>query len=578
MWTQLLEKVRENVQLESVYRLDLEGKVHDPARGFIEMPLDAQVGQGEDVQVIGRTLLVPIRDEQKQIQEIARVVLVLMTPTKDPGGWRMFLGAKRPWTVQMAQYVIRGNLGPADAFNNGTGLFVPGQVYRYGPGFEGAMIGHVWAPENKTLGVFAHAADRPTLMKHRRNLERLAPAYRDLLHIALYDDPRSAHRAHYVSHDFYGMTGRKIDVQLPPVGGITAVFPKGFPEELIPKDFPLRLTKKDATDSKKLEPWLEQLAALRIDPRWAKHDMDEWVDALVAPSWKEDLARDSAAVLFEQVEALENERLKNIKKMQHAMTLVDELRTHGAARAEELVRVREQMAVAQSAERELRARNKAQENELKQLRALDAAQLMAQRDEAQEQLREVKAQLAQNRDALLVLREHVSQDGLRLDELMPDTWPQVYQLALIFQRVEVPDWAVQPAYGVLDRGQEAASWLRRTWLTLLKLEEYARVKAAGARGASYVNFWAFVKDFGSEYVTEKHVTLSESATVQADPVMRRSRTFDTPSGPQFFEAHVDIGSGKPPAPRLHFWDDTDGPSGKVFVGYVGPHLKNKSTN
>jgi hypothetical protein len=29
---------------------------------------------------------------------------------------------------------------------------------------------------------------------------------------------------------------------------------------------------------------------------------------------------------------------------------------------------------------------------------------------------------------------------------------------------------------------------------------------------------------------------------------------------------------------MHFYDDTDGPTGKVHVGWLGPHLDSKSKN
>jgi hypothetical protein len=42
--------------------------------------------------------------------------------------------------------------------------------------------------------------------------------------------------------------------------------------------------------------------------------------------------------------------------------------------------------------------------------------------------------------------------------------------------------------------------------------------------------------------------------------------------------HIRIGSGRPPAPRLYFFDDTAGHSGQVYVGYIGRHLPNLQTN
>jgi hypothetical protein len=44
----------------------------------------------------------------------------------------------------------------------------------------------------------------------------------------------------------------------------------------------------------------------------------------------------------------------------------------------------------------------------------------------------------------------------------------------------------------------------------------------------------------------------------------------------FMQAHLRIGGGNTVAPRLHFYDD--GPNtGLVYIGYLGPHLRNTLT-
>lgn len=44
------------------------------------------------------------------------------------------------------------------------------------------------------------------------------------------------------------------------------------------------------------------------------------------------------------------------------------------------------------------------------------------------------------------------------------------------------------------------------------------------------------------------------------------------------ESHVKIDSAGATSPRVHFFDDTAGETGKVVVGYVGRHLRNTKTN
>ena len=61
--------------------------------------------------------------------------------------------------------------------------------------------------------------------------------------------------------------------------------------------------------------------------------------------------------------------------------------------------------------------------------------------------------------------------------------------------------------------------------------------------------------------------------------MAKLRRFRVPSaisatGSAMMWAHVKIGNSGQTAPRLHYFDDTSGPTGAVIVGYIGPHLRN----
>ncbi|MFI5901579.1 hypothetical protein [Streptomyces cyaneofuscatus] len=43
------------------------------------------------------------------------------------------------------------------------------------------------------------------------------------------------------------------------------------------------------------------------------------------------------------------------------------------------------------------------------------------------------------------------------------------------------------------------------------------------------------------------------------------------------QAHLKIDRGNTVAPRLHFYEDGTR-SGKVYIGYLGPHLRNTLTS
>ena len=80
--------------------------------------------------------------------------------------------------------------------------------------------------------------------------------------------------------------------------------------------------------------------------------------------------------------------------------------------------------------------------------------------------------------------------------------------------------------------------------------------------------------------------MHESETVLNDPQLRAKRNFRVsldvdPSGKAEMLAHLKIAEGGGPlAPRIYFLDDAGGKTGKIHVGFIGPHdrVPNASTN
>ena len=80
--------------------------------------------------------------------------------------------------------------------------------------------------------------------------------------------------------------------------------------------------------------------------------------------------------------------------------------------------------------------------------------------------------------------------------------------------------------------------------------------------------------------------MSEGETVQNSDRLRRTRIFKIDpavhdSGEILMLAHLKISEGGGNlAPRVYFHDDTNGATGMVHVGLIGPHslVPNKSTN
>ena len=88
--------------------------------------------------------------------------------------------------------------------------------------------------------------------------------------------------------------------------------------------------------------------------------------------------------------------------------------------------------------------------------------------------------------------------------------------------------------------------------------------------------------FGIDFVP------TEGSQTKKDKKLERVRTFDVPrkvdesgntveTGQVVMWAHVRIGGGDDPAPRMHLHDDTGGATGRVYVGYIGEHLDTAGT-
>lgn len=128
--------------------------------------------------------------------------------------------------------------------------------------------------------------------------------------------------------------------------------------------------------------------------------------------------------------------------------------------------------------------------------------------------------------------------------------------------------------------QCVSNWVEMAWDGLLALKDFA---AAAASGAFCGDFRAWCKNPSANGRTfpPRKAIMTESDAVQNNARWRRQRTFAVPhdvdtSGTTFMGAHLRIGGGNTIAPRLYFHDDT-ARTGRVYIGYIGPHLTNTRT-
>lgn len=140
---------------------------------------------------------------------------------------------------------------------------------------------------------------------------------------------------------------------------------------------------------------------------------------------------------------------------------------------------------------------------------------------------------------------------------------------------------VKEAAESLDEHAEA-SWARKGWRAFQALQAYALAKSKeDGGGLNFVTFCERGED--PDVIPKSWVAPSESETTDSNPRFRELRTFSVPEeavpdGRAYMPAHIKIEQGGYPAPRIHFYDDTEGSTGKVHIGWFGPHRDNKAKN
>ena len=127
----------------------------------------------------------------------------------------------------------------------------------------------------------------------------------------------------------------------------------------------------------------------------------------------------------------------------------------------------------------------------------------------------------------------------------------------------------------LQGGQRLGSsmeknWLPDTWRALGSLHEYA-----SSEHEYHGNFLAWTQNSQSKYawhssriaMHESDVTMQQHGDTRVFPVDRKV----DPSGMKEMQAHLKIQAKGSISPRVFFYDDTEGETGLVHIGFIGPH-------
>lgn len=209
-------------------------------------------------------------------------------------------------------------------------------------------------------------------------------------------------------------------------------------------------------------------------------------------------------------------------------------------------------------------------------------QLRAELDAARVQLGEYKRQVQRlSRQQTRHAAAGAGPDVRGEQNEPPESWTELAQAAASLPHVAVDMLKLDTTS---LRGQpHERRWLQETWRALCALDAYGALKAR--RGVDAVPHFSAYLRLGDAplKIPAARYAASESESATSNRRFREARTFPVPrmvdaSGRKLMPDHIRIGSGKPPAPRLHFTDDTAGRSGRVHIGYIGPHLPSFKTN
>jgi hypothetical protein len=221
-------------------------------------------------------------------------------------------------------------------------------------------------------------------------------------------------------------------------------------------------------------------------------------------------------------------------------------------------------------------------DELKAELAALAQDLLDTQADLDESVREASG-LRNTLQVMVAHREHGERSGevdavasLAID--VSDMSEALFMARELLDGVVVPD-GVERDLEDLDSHVNATSWGELTWRGLRALHTYARADWDGG-------FWSWCEGSGHLWgwpATDKKLAMTESETVQQTKRLREQRRFpvDTrvdPSGSVIMWSHLKIAEGGGPlAPRIYFHDDTRGETGKVHIGFVGPHRHTENT-
>lgn len=133
----------------------------------------------------------------------------------------------------------------------------------------------------------------------------------------------------------------------------------------------------------------------------------------------------------------------------------------------------------------------------------------------------------------------------------------------------------------MDDRYKAGRYNTTIWQGVRALHDYAAAKNNGSFNGDFFMYLNSPAVTGQKIPTKQYAP-RESESVKNNDRWRGMRNFPVPvdvdpSGYAYMDAHLKPSHQDTFAPRVHFYDDTGGATGKIYVGYVGRHLENTLT-
>jgi hypothetical protein len=569
---------------------------------------------GNSAMSLRRVVLVdkPDGEEPARVLNKATIGLVMSRHNDQPdyAFWSLWVRGLYPWTPPAVGRLLETVLGPPDGFSDISGAFPAGRAVTIGPGPERTMIGSLMVHNRREVVIIGHAPSTRRREYYERAFRELAPQYRSSCIFVVYDDPRGVARRQHI-HGYESERDRSAyALSFPDPGGAIAWLPPQLHTDALPPELSavLRMmSPKEAGDREELAAWVKRWVEMMWSVKWPRmtsltqdvaKQIEEFLPQVAIPDSAEQLAN-TTWKLSKAIQGLQ-EKFTEVKNIQAQQASAETRHEHDTERlTAELDRERQ---LRRAADEEVRQRGQrlAQleglcsdyEARLKVAEAVRTEELLAENArlredqeaalacaaEAEERLGSVERELRRRPPATSSPAVHRTPKQAVLG---PKDWDDLVAKAHEnLPWIALPDSAVDVARRQL-RGHRR--YVATSWKTLVILDAYgetkARTRSQGLElGPDLATLYAFLTRYPVEGLPPSRVLLSESTEVAQNPRMREQRMFPGPAGERvFMQSNIVIARGGPPAPRLHYFDDTDGESGLIWVGYIGPHLRNTLT-